>query len=42
MTGFFYRRAVALKEPGENLCCGRMTRLGLFLREEIIRRGKVK
>jgi hypothetical protein len=42
MTGFLYRRAVALKELGETLGCGWMIRVGLFLLEVIISHGKAK
>jgi hypothetical protein len=41
MTGFLYRRAVALKELGERLHWDGLTRLGLWLREKVLRHGKV-
>jgi hypothetical protein len=41
MTGFLYRRAVALKELGERLHWDRLIRLGLKLRDWVMKHGKI-
>jgi len=41
MTGFIYRRAIALKELGERLGWDWLIRLGLRLREAALH-GKIK
>jgi len=41
MTGFIYRRAIALKDMGERLDWGWLIRAGLALKE-VAHRGKIK
>jgi hypothetical protein len=42
MTGFLYRRAVDLKELGERRHWDWLIRLGLKMRELVMKYGKVK
>jgi hypothetical protein len=41
MTGFLYRRAVALKELGERRRWDWLIRLGLNFREWVMKHGKI-
>jgi hypothetical protein len=41
MTGFLYRRAIALKELGERLHWDLLIRAGLKMREWVMKHGKV-
>jgi hypothetical protein len=42
MTGFLYRRAVALKELGERRRLDWLIRLGLNFREWVMKHGTIK
>ena len=42
MQGFMYRLAVTIKDVGERLRIRGIIRMGLWLREGVIRYGKVR
>jgi hypothetical protein len=37
MTGWLYRRAVGIKDFGERVRCGALVKIGLWMREKVMR-----